>query len=85
MKVTRTLNEMNSDIQKFKDEIKKVEDEIKIFQSECPHPKNFSKEKRTSYSDEYGRTEGYFYDKTCLLCGHKEHWREEEKESRSRY
>ena len=77
MKVTRTLNEMQADITIHEAAIKKIKDEIKVFQSECPHPKNFAKEKSSSSKDEYGRLDGYYKSTTCLLCGHSEHWHEE--------
>ena len=74
MKVTRPLNEMQEDIAKHEEAIKLIRAEIKVFQSECPHPPNFAKQTSSSTEDEYGRVDGYFYCKTCLLCGHKEYW-----------
>lgn len=79
MKVTRTLGEMQIEIEMHRAAIKTIEKEIKTFQSQCPHPKNFAKESSSSSDDEYGRLDGYHKSTTCLLCGHSEHWFEEYK------
>jgi uncharacterized protein CbrC (UPF0167 family) len=71
--VSRSLQEIQSDIQSHKDAIKALEKEVKDFQAACPHPENFQKVTRKSYDDEYGRLEGYGITTTCLLCGHTDY------------
>jgi uncharacterized protein CbrC (UPF0167 family) len=71
--VSRSLQEIQSDIQSHKDAIKALEKEVKGFQAACPHPENFQKVTRKSYDDEYGRLEGYGITTTCLLCGHTDY------------
>ena len=83
MKIKRTLGEINEEIKTHKDAIKELEKEIRDFQAECPHPENFQKVTRKSYSDEYGTTEGYTIDTKCLLCGFSKF--EDEPVERSRY
>jgi hypothetical protein len=68
-KVKRSLLEIYKDIEEHKSKIKDLENEIKIFQSECSHPENFTKKEYTSYTDEYGRSDGSSIKIICLLCG----------------
>lgn len=68
--IKRSLQEIQSEIQSHEEAIKVLKKEVKDFQAACPHPENFQKVTRTSYEDEYGRTEGYGITSTCLLCGH---------------
>lgn len=82
-KVTRTLEQIRSDINMHEAAIKDLKQEIKNFQAACPHPENFQNVTTKSYDDEYGRLEGYNITTTCLLCGHQE-W-EIEEVGRSRY
>jgi hypothetical protein len=82
-KVTRTLEQIRTDISTHKAAIKELEQEVKDFQSACPHPENFKKVDRKTSQDEYGATDGYLVTTTCLLCGHSEHKTEEA--GRSRY
>ena len=71
--IKRSLQEIQNEIQSHQDAIKVLEKEVKDFRAACPHPENFQKVTRTSYDDEYGRTDGYGITTMCLLCGHSDY------------
>jgi len=82
--IKRSLQEINSEIVSHREAIKVLEKEVKDFQAACPHPDNFQKVTRTSYDDEYGRTDGYSITTACLLCGHSSYRTEDVERSHFR-
>jgi len=72
-KVTRPLIEIYKEISDHEQAIRNLRQEVKDFQAACPHPDNFVKVQRKSTEDEYGRTDGYYQIRTCVLCGLVEH------------
>ena len=72
----RPLHEIREDIRQHQQAIKDLEQEVKDFQTACPHPDNFAKLQHKSTDDEYGRIDGTYTIRTCVLCGlveHKDH------------
>lgn len=72
-KVKRPLQEVYKEIAEHEQAIKTLWQEIKDFRAECPHPKNFVNVQHKSTIDEYGRTDGHYEVRTCVLCGFVEH------------
>lgn len=72
-KIRRPLHEIREDIVRYEQLIAELKREIKDFQAACPHPDNFVNVQRKSTSDEYGRTDGHYEVRTCVMCGHVEH------------
>lgn len=80
--ISRTLQEIQKDIEMHEDAIRGLRKEIETFRSECPHPENFIKKEYQSIEDEYGTQDGGFTTETCLLCGNSKTTREERKHGR---
>lgn len=72
-KIKRPLREIYEDIARYEQLTAELRKEVKEFQAACPHPDNFVNVQRKSTEDEYGRTDGHYEIRTCVLCGFVEH------------